>query len=239
MSDVPSWLTEDDTTKKAAVTLAKNPAVQNAAFAAAKDPNVQAAAFSAARQSLSKSDPNAPSWANNDPPPLKGGSGAGGDMESGNSSRQIQSQPETEIDPDTLRRMKNWHLLLRLSYMSAAILMAAASVISLEIQPDVGLAFFAVYVFVFSILIFCFEVNLSICARPLAINFGFLYTPIGRCIFLLFVSFMVFSLQLPLAYAAFAVLLAVGLLHLVILCKFPRFEDYLRRLHYFSAGRGK
>jgi len=234
-NDVPSWLTEDDT-KKVAVTLAKNPAVQSAAFAAAKDPTVQAAAFSAARQSLSGgNDPNAPSWASSDPIPPRV---AGGDVESGNKS--IQNEPEVQIDEVTLRRMKNWHLLLRLSYMSAAILMAAASVLSLEVQPDVGLAFFAVYVFVFSILIFCFEVNLSICARPLSINFGFMYTLPGRVIFLLFVAFMIYSLQLPVAYAAFALLLAVGLLHLIILCKFPRFEEYLRKLHYYSGtSRGK
>ena len=237
MSDVPAWLSED-TTKTVATSLAKNPQVQAAAYTAAKDPAVQAAAFSAARQSLSASpsDPNAPSWATSDPvPPPSRGPAAGSDVEKG--MRQIQSQPETEIDPDTLRRMKNWHLLLRLSYMSAAIIMAAAAVISLEIQSDVALAFFAIYVFVFAILIFCFEVNLSLCARPLAINFGFMYTLPGRAIFLLFVAFMIYSLQIPLAYAAFAILLAVGVLHMIILFKFPLFETYLRRLHYDSGGR--
>jgi len=237
MSDVPSWLTEDDT-KKVAVTLAKNPAVQTAAFAAAKDPGVQAAAWGAARNSLSSSpDPNAPSWAtsNNDASSGRGAAPAGGDVENGN--KQIQSSPEMEIDEQTLRRMKNWHLMLRLSYMAAAILMAAAAVISLEIQSDVGLAFFAVYVFAFSILIFCFEVNLSICSRPLAVNFGFLYTLPGRLLFLLFVAFMIFSLQIPLAYAAFALLLAVGLLHVVVIFRFPRFEEYLRKLHYYSSAK--
>jgi len=237
MSDVPSWLTEESSDKavKVGTVLAKNPAVQAAAFAAAKDPAVQAAALNAARQSAASSaasDPHAPSWATNDPvpPPQKGG-----DVEKG--MRQIQAQTEITMDPDTLRRMKNWHILLRLSYMCAAIIMAAAAVLSLEVQPDIGLAFFGVYVFVFSILIFCFEVNLSICARPLAVNFGFMYTLPGRAIFLLFVSFMIFSLQLPIAYAAFAILLTVGLLHIVILCKFPGFEGYLRRLHYDSGGR--
>lgn len=231
MSDAPSWLTDDDTAK-VATTLAKNPAVQNAALTAAKNPQVQAAAFSAARQSLSSNDPHAPSWASNSETPTKNNS-SDGDLESG---KKPQTQ-EMEIDEQTLRRMKNWHLLLRISYMAAAIIMSAAAVISLEIQSDLGLAFFAVYVFVFAILIFCFEVNLSICARPLAINFGFLYTLPGRLLFLLFVAFMLYSLQIPLAYASFAILLAVGILHIVIIFKFPRFEEYLRKLHYYSGSK--
>lgn len=232
MSDTPAWLTEDTT--KVAVTLAKHPVMQSAAKTVASDPGVQKAAVGAATAHMRNSYDPTPSWAQPAETPTK--SAGFGDVESGSNAVK-ESSPEMEIDEDTLRRMKNWHLCLRLSYMSAAIIMSAAAVLSLQVQPDLGLAFFAVYVFVFAILIFCFEVNLSICSRPIAVNFGFLYTLPGRLIFLLFVAFMVYSLSMPLAYAAFAILLAVGLLHIVVIFKFPRFTEYLRKLHYYNSGK--
>lgn len=61
-----------------------------------------------------------------------------------------------------------------------------------------------------------------------------MYTLSGRGTFLLFVGFMVYSLSLMGKFAMGA-LYAVGLLHLYIMYRFPRFEEYLRKKHYFEG----
>lgn len=71
-------------------------------------------------------------------------------------------------------------------------------------------------------------------ARTIAVNFGFMYTLSGRLIFLLFVGFMVFSLG-TIGIVAMCVLYAVGLFHAYIMWKFPRFEEYLRKKHFFEG----
>ncbi len=129
-----------------------NSAVQSAAKSAAKD---------ALSQSLNPaSDPSsAPTWAQATPVNdiERQSAGGGGDS---------KSEEFTGMNPEDYKSMTRWHLALRLLYMSAAIFMSAAAVLSLVAQTDVGLAFFALYVFAFSILICCFEVALSVRMRP-------------------------------------------------------------------------
>tara|TARA_B110000090_G_C13181725_1_gene369507 strand:+ start:124 stop:585 length:462 start_codon:yes stop_codon:yes gene_type:complete len=99
-----------------------------------------------------------------------------------------------EIPEEELKNIKSWHLYLRIAYVLAAALLAAAACLMLETQPAAGIAFFSVYVFCFSLLIAAFELHLSMVARVIAQNFGFMYSFSGRWIFLLFVGFMAFSL---------------------------------------------
>ena len=67
-------------------------------------------------------------------------------------------------------------------------------------------------------------------------NFGFLYTFVGRFVFILFVGFMSFSLGLY-GQIAMAVLYAALLLHLFIMYRFPRFEEYLRKKHFYEGRK--
>ncbi len=71
-------------------------------------------------------------------------------------------------------------------------------------------------------------------ARLIAINFGFMYSLSGRCIYLLFVGFMSFQLY-TLGKVAMGALYGVGLFHFYIMWKFPRFEEYLRKKHYYEG----
>ncbi len=118
-------------------------------------------------------------------------------------------------------------------YGVAAILLGAASALSLIKQTDVGLVFFAIYVFFFALLICCFELGLSFSARFIAVNFGFLYSISGRIIFLLFVGFMSYNFAI-FGQIAMGVLYFVGLCHILIMCKFPEFEAYIRRKHFYK-----
>jgi hypothetical protein len=215
MSEVPSWLNEENVST--GVKVAQNPAAQKAAVAVAPPPP---------------------------PPPPKSATSSyippnpTNDIENNTSSagNAPAHDPSSEfvIEEATLKSMQNWHLALRLCYMSAAIFMGVAAGLSLQSQKNLGLIFFALYVLFFSAVICCFEFNLQMIASGIAVNFGFLYTLTGRMIFLLFVGFMSFSLG-TLGIIAMCCLYAVGLFHGYLMYKFPRFEEYLRKKHYYEG----
>jgi len=142
------------------------------------------------------------------------------------------------IEKETLEQMQKWHIAVRVFYMVAAILMCTAAVLSLQNQTNLGLVFFGVYTIFFSTMICCFEFALNVIARLIAVNFGFMYTLTGRLVFLLFVGFMSFSLSL-FGKIAMGILYAAGLFHVFVMFKFPRFEEYLRKKHYYEGKNFK
>eukprot|EP01040_Poterioochromonas_malhamensis_P001116 gene1116-1184_t len=138
------------------------------------------------------------------------------------------------IEKEVLDQMRQYHLALRLAYVASTVFMAVAAVLCLEDSPDAGQVFMSGYVFFFAVLICCFEFALNSIARLIAVNFGFLYSLTGRVPFLLFVGFMCFSLG-TWGIIAMCVLYLVGMFHFYIMYKFPRFEEYLRKKHYFEG----
>ena len=132
--------------------------------------------------------------------------------------------------------MGKYHLVLRILYGLVATLMAIAAALSLQNQTNIGKGFFAVYTMIFCLLICCFELGLSAIARTLAVNFGFLYTLHGRIIFILFLGFMAYGLSL-FGIISMCCLYAVLVFHLYIMYRFPKFEEYLRRKHYYEGKR--
>lgn len=163
MSEAPSWLTEENISTATKVT--NNPAAQKAAKAAAKSPAVQ----KAAKAQIEK---EAPGWTTDD---------VHADLESGKKSSDKKSaktppppSPATsapkphintdmsDLDPDVLKQMQRYHLMLRLAYMGDAVFLCTAAALSLTGQSDLGLVFFAFYVFFFSAILCCFEVALTV-----------------------------------------------------------------------------
>lgn len=211
MSDAPSWLTEESVSTAQQV---------------ASDPKAQKAAKAVAKTASKTSAPSTSS----------------GDLESGKasaSSRSVSSNSaaassEFIIEAEVLVDMQRWHLALRICYMVAAILMAVFAGLALQDNADIGKAFFAFYVLFFCTLICCFEFALQTIAKWIAINFGFMYTLAGRTIFLVLVGIMSFSIS-SLGIFAMCLLYAVGLFHIYIMFRFPRFEEYLRKKHYFEG----
>jgi Na+-translocating ferredoxin:NAD+ oxidoreductase RnfD subunit len=70
--------------------------------------------------------------------------------------------------------------------------------------------------------------------KYIAINFGFLYTMPGRTFFVLFVGFMSYSLGV-FGIISMAVLCGVLIMHYIVRCMHPRFEEYMRKKDY--AGK--
>jgi len=237
MSEAPSWLTEENISTAAKVT--QNPAAQKAAGKVAKNPEVQKAVKKEVQKAATS---NAPTWATSN----EGSYTPPGDVESNTNADSARKQStasdanrssEFVIEEQTLKDMQRWHLALRLLYMSAAILMAAAAVLAFEnANSNIGVAFFAIYTIFFSVMICCFEFALNAVARLIAVNFGFMYSLLGRLLFLLFVGFMSFQLSL-FGKIAMGILYGVGLFHAFIMYRFPRFEEYLRKKHYYEGKR--
>lgn len=137
MSEVPSWLNEDNAAT--AVKVASNPVV---------------------REAVKNMPPPPP------PPPKSSASSSNyNDVESGNRPTEAAGSPsEFVIEEQTLKAMQNWHLALRIVYILAAAFLATAAALSLQTQKDIGLIFFAFYVFFFSVILCCFEFALHVSA---------------------------------------------------------------------------
>jgi hypothetical protein len=155
----PSWLTEENIST--AQKVAKTPAVQQAA----KNPTVQSAAKSTAK---SYAKDNAPGWTSKDT-----------DEESVNSQKQVVDPVSSKsiasgkdsssvptlagVNEETMLRMKNFHIALRLLYISAAAFLITASALSLQGGiTDVGITFIAFYVLFFAFMIVLFEIGLVV-----------------------------------------------------------------------------
>ena len=154
--------------------------------------------------------------------------------QSNEKSKRISTVDEDVVmTAEELSTLGKYHIALRLAYMAAAILMAFSGIWYLlnTSDPALGIIFFAVYVFGFSLLLFCFECGLSTIMQVIASNFGFLYTIIGRSTFCLFVGFMCYQFNAA-GWAAMGLLFATLLLHIYIMCKFPKFSAYLRKKHW-------
>ena len=88
-----------------------------------------------------------------------------------------------------------WAKKLRNGYLLASAIMSFAAFFSLGTN-DLALLFIALYVWFFAVLIFCFELALSVVSKQIAENFGFMYNPLARTIFLVFVMMLCFELGL-------------------------------------------
>jgi hypothetical protein len=153
MSDVPSWLSEENIST--AQTVTSNPTIRNSAISAAKNLPPP--------PPPSRAAPPPPTTSSVYTPPVA--TAVQADVEAPPASNpNAGPDPSSEfiIEEQTLKSMQRWHLALRVLYMCAAIFMGVAAGLSLQTQNDVGLIFFALYVLFFCAMICCFEVNLQV-----------------------------------------------------------------------------
>lgn len=207
MAETPSWLSEETATA-----VASNPTAQKAAKAAAKVVIEEEA--------------------------KKYGINPSNDVESGNSGNANATDPASAealgVTPEVLKKIQMWGLILRVSYMCASILMAAAAALTIQ-NAGLSVIFIALYVFFFAIIICCFEVALNVIALWIAQNFGFMYTLLGRMLFIIFVASLCYNLKL-FGKIVMGILLAIVVLNIGIIVVFPKYEAWLRAKH-FNVGK--
>lgn len=206
MADTPSWLSEENVSAAAS-----NPTVQKAATAAAK----------VVVEEESKKYGLSPSTNN--------------DVESQNKIDPASAEA-LGVTPEILKKIQLWGLILRVSYMAVSILMAACAALKLQDNPSLSVVFIALYVFFFAIIICCFEVALNVIAVWIAGNFGFLYTLLGRMLFMVFVASLCFNLAL-FGKVVMAVLLLLVVINIGVIIVFPKYEDWLRAKHFASLEK--
>lgn len=132
-----------------------------------------------------------------------------------------------------LKEIEQWAKRLRVAYMVISSIMAMAAFLSLG-SNDLGVMFMALYVWFFALLIFCSELALKGVAKLIAQNFGFMYNPLGRLIFFLFVAVMCYELGL-LGKIVMAMLTVASFVHLYVIIIHPAFEEYVRKKHYYNV----
>ena len=152
------------------------------------------------------------------------------DEEAQSASPVNEAPAPLDIDPEILKQMQRWSLILRVGYMGISIFMAAAAVLILE-KANISTLFIALYVFFFSIIICCFELALKGIAKWMAENFGFMYTLTGRILFIVFVAVLCFDLGL-FGKIVMGLLLALVCVNLYVFIVFPQYEPWLRQMHY-------
>lgn len=152
------------------------------------------------------------------------------------SSHGSDSSVIGEIDPKELAEIEIWIQKLRSAYTTVGILMLLASFFSLGTN-NLATLFLAIYVWFFGLLIVCVEVALKIVSKIISENFGFMYNPMMRFLFL-FLN-MVLCYELGLIGKIVVCLLAVtGCTHIYVAWKHPQFEHILRKKHFYGDQGG-
>jgi hypothetical protein len=157
---------------------------------------------------------------------------------------------------------------LRLANMGAAVLLCALAVLTLGTSPEFTTAVLAIYVFVFAVMLFCFELALQMVAKVIADNMGFFYNAKGRMVFIILyvaarwrfpyrlradantcltmacacsnrIGILCFDLK-PAIFGIImgSLIMLIALVNFYALFRFPEFEEYQRRKHLYVSRFG-
>jgi hypothetical protein len=208
--EMPPWLSENNI--KAIAEAAQNPVIQQAAVNSLNTGNVTSV-VSAIGSAIG----------------LNQNQFAKLDVESSHGS---ESNSVIDLDPKELEEIEIWIGKLKNLYLGVGILMLIAGIFSLGTN-NLATLFLAFYVSFFGILIVCVEVALKAVARVIAENFGFLYNPVMRFLFLFLNMVLCYELGL-IGKIAVCVLAFTGCTHIYVAWRHPQFEHVLRKKHYYS-----
>lgn len=140
------------------------------------------------------------------------------------------------IDDEEMAKILQWSKFLRTTMIIVSLLCIITSWYNLAVSTNsVSTNFLAVYVFFFSMMICCYELALKQVAVLIVQNFGFMYNPIGRSIFLMFLAVLLFQLS-TMGVVMFAVLISVGVLQIYVDIRHPKFETYKRTMHFYNKA---
>lgn len=87
------------------------------------------------------------------------------DSEKNNNNKPTIDVDLSDIPEEIQEKMRKYHLVLRASYITISTLIFVAAVQSLIMQFDVGLIFMALYTMLFSCMLCCFEIALTVSNR--------------------------------------------------------------------------
>jgi hypothetical protein len=143
----------------------------------------------------------------------------------------------SETAPAQPKDMKTrlFHWGMKIITMGLCSLMAITAIIGLTmisgVEDAVGKFFVGFYMLFFATVLFTFELNsirqVEAVDHLFRRNFGFLYSALGRALFLIFVAFLSFGLGEPatLSTATGCTLAVVGAVQLAVYLKYPEYFE--------------
>lgn len=151
------------------------------------------------------------------------------------SSEKANGQPSNElgVSQKELDDIKKWANLLKYAMILISLLMTFTAFYNFVGGSTVASAFVALYILFFSVLVCCFECALKSFSIFIVQNFGFMYNPFARMIFILFVAFLNFELSIV-GKVVFALLLLEACVQIYVYVKHPKFVSYMQKLHYYN-----
>eukprot|EP01039_Chlorochromonas_danica_P004448 gene4448-4873_t len=144
---------------------------------------------------------------------------------------------QLDVDEKELSQIKKYSRVMRFAMIGIATLMIITAWYNIaSSSSSLAKGFLAFYLFIFGFLLCCFEIAMRSAAMIIVQNFGFLYSPVGKVIFLVFISFLAYELS-TLGKVCFALLLAYACMNIYIGCKHPQYGRYQRLMHYYNRAR--
>jgi COPI associated protein len=135
-----------------------------------------------------------------------------------------------------MAKILKWSKFLRISMIVVSILCIITSWYNLAVSTNsVSTNFLAAYVFFFSMIICCYELALKQVAVLIVQNFGFMYNPFGRSIFLAFLAILLYQLS-TMGKVMFAILIVMGIIQIYVDIRHPKFETYKRTMHFYNKA---
>jgi len=142
--------------------------------------------------------------------------------------------------------LPNDWMQMRAANVVGVVLMFITGFLNFIAGADITVAILSLYAMSFGCLLCCFELRLKAITALIVKNFGFMYNPRGRVVFLLCCGFLMFSLESILGWVVGAYLCALVPANVYILLKYPELEkeaiDYkrngMRAVVRYKAGDG-
>eukprot|EP01084_Bolivina_argentea_P161078 280419_1 len=172
---------------------------------------------------------NVPSWlrkssSNGGPPPPPPPGGAA------NSSASASQAVYTQADVDRQLKIPRLVFITRCLNIGICILMGLVAILELLKSPSASAGVLSIYLLLFSCLLCCFEVHLKVVAVKIANNFGFLFSPIGRICFLVFIGIICFSFKSLIGYIGGGCMCANALFNGYVLFRYPEVYENEKRV---------
>lgn len=139
-----------------------------------------------------------------------------------------------DVDEKELAKIQKWSKVLRTSMLIiAALVMITAYYNIASTSSTLSSGFLAMYLLFFSCMLCCFEIAYKTISIYLVQNFGFLYNPYGKFVFLTFVGMVCFQLS-TMGKVMFGLLILYGLVNIYVNFIHPKYPQYLRIMHFYN-----
>jgi len=145
---------------------------------------------------------------------------------------EVKAQ-QLEVSLEVFHEMESWAAKMRIGMILISIFLILVSLSNIFVSTSTETGFLAIYTCFFGFLLCCYEIAFKRVALLIVTNFGFLYNPKGRMLFLAFVGIMSFQLSL-MGKVVFGMLCGAGAVYSYVSCKYPQYGLYMRKLHFYG-----